>query len=436
MDPKGPKDRDAAAAAVIIDMDEPYVQTILESAFAKYAPLVSIQTKDLQDGMHPKRLMHWREYERIDWDAVHRSEVVFSNAYCFRKGLIRKAQMSFNIRHHVSKHPESILAHGVPETWILELDDIDYLDEALMECYEVEDDMKVNEGLDPAERKSFILKPSLTGRGAGIHIFDTRARLESLLEKEFESASEDEDEDEDDDEGGNKDRQQNAIRSYEAVSQIREWVVQRYISNPLLLKSHGDRKFHIRVYALAVGDLKVYVYRQMLALFAPEPYTQSATNLDNQGAHITNTCVQEKRHDFDEAKAVELFGNLDMPQQKRESIFDQICQILSETFAAISSESTSFQTWPNCMEQFGFDFLVDENYNAYLLEANAYPDFKQTGERLRSVVEGFMAASAATAAETFLLDNDALTDNALRQTIEKDKSDLVQVFTHNISKDW
>ncbi|KAJ2655412.1 tubulin--tyrosine ligase [Coemansia sp. RSA 1200] len=378
MDPKGPEDRDAAVASVIVDMDEPYVQTILESTFAKYAPLVSIQTKDLQDGMHPKRLMHWREYERIDWDAVHRSEVVFSNAYCFRKDTMLPSILSPFLR-------------GVPETWILELDDIDYLDEALMECYEVEDDMKINE---------------------------------------------DEDEDEDDDEGDNQDQQQNAIRSYEAVSQIREWVVQRYISNPLLLKSHDERKFHIRVYALAVGDLKDYVYRQMLALFAPESYTQSETNLNNQGAHITNTCVQEKRHDFDEAKAVELFGNLDMSQQKRESIFDQICQILSETFAAVSSESTSFQTWPNCMEQFGFDFLVDVNYNVYLLEANAYPDFKQTGERLRSVVEGFMAASAATAAETFLLDNDALTDNALHQAIEKDKSDLVQVFAHKISKGW
>ncbi|KAJ1767258.1 tubulin--tyrosine ligase [Coemansia sp. RSA 1843] len=416
-------------SAVIIDMDEPYVQKILESVFAKYSPIVVTAP---QNG-HPqaKRLMHWREYERIDWDAVHRSTSVFSNAYCFRKGLIRKAQMSFNLRLYTAKHPESILVRGVPETWILELDDIDYLDEALMECYEVENEMKDNEGVDPVERTQFILKPSLTGRGAGIHIFDTRARLESLLEKEFESDNEEEEEEEEE-EG---EQRQNGTSSYEAVSQIREWVVQRYISKPLLLSAHGDRKFHIRVYALAAGDLSVYVYRHMLALFAPEPYAQSASNLDNQAAHITNTCVQEKHKGFDESKAVELFWNLKMPQQKLESIFDQICKILSETFAAVSSESTSFQAWSNCMEQFGFDFLVDENYSAFMLEANAYPDFKQTGERLKSAVEGFMAASAATAAESFLLDKETIPDG-MRQTIEKDKMDLVQVFTHKISRKW
>ncbi|KAJ1801208.1 tubulin--tyrosine ligase [Coemansia sp. RSA 2399] len=419
----------APVSTVIIDMDEPYVQQILESVFAKYSPAIATST---QDNSQSTRLMHWREYERIDWDAVHcSSDSVFSSAYCFRKGLIRKAQMAFNIRLYTTKHPESVLVRGVPETWVLELDDIDYLDEALMECYEVENEMKDNEGLDPLERAQFILKPSLTGRGAGIHIFDTRARLESLLQKEFESDSEEDEEDEEENEA----EQQNGTRSYEAVSQIREWVVQRYISKPLLLEAHGQRKFHIRVYALAAGDLNVYVYRQMLALFAPESYTPSASNLDNQAAHITNTCVQEKNPGFDESKAVDLFWNLQMPPEKRQSIFDQICRILSETFAAVSNESTSFQAWPNCIEQFGFDFLIDEKYCAYMLEANAYPDFKQTGERLKSVVEGFMAASVAVAAEAFLLDKETMSDDA-RQTIDKDKSDLVQVFTRKIARKW
>ncbi|KAJ2557727.1 tubulin--tyrosine ligase [Coemansia sp. RSA 1933] len=424
--------RNTALSTVIIDMDEPYVQKILETVFAKYLPAIATAAESSSAQNSTQRVMHWREYERIDWDVVHRSDSMFSSAYCFRKGLIRKAQLSFNIRLYTAKHPESILVRGVPETWILELDDIDYLDEALMECYEVENEMKDNEGLDAPERAQFILKPSLTGRGAGIHIFDTRARLESLLEKEFESDSEEEDDD--DDEGGDGQNCGTAW-SYEAVSQIREWVVQRYISKPLLLEAHGLRKFHIRVYALAAGGLSVHVYRHMLALFAPEPYQQSASDLDNQAAHITNTCVQEKRPGFDESKAVELFWSLQIPQQKLELIFDQICRILSETFAAVSSESTSFQAWPNCIEQFGFDFLVDENYCAYMLEANAYPDFKQTGDRLKHVVEGFMAASVAVAADAFLLDKETTTD-ALRQTMDRDRADLVQVFAHKVSRNW
>ncbi|KAJ2907579.1 tubulin--tyrosine ligase, partial [Coemansia aciculifera] len=387
------------SATVLIEMDEPYVQGILLSAFAKYAPHLTVQTAETATATSTgdARLMHWREYEKIDWDAVHRSTSVFASAYCIRKGLIRKAQMAFNIKLFTAKNPDSILKTGVPETWVFELDDVDYLDEALMECYEVEDGMQANEGVDdPRLREQFILKPSLTGRGAGIYVFDTRERLEALLEKEFES--DDEEEEEEEVEDGTV-----AASSGQAVSQIREWVIQRYINHPLLLPTHGNRKFHIRVYVLAAGDLNVFVYRHMLALFAPNSYNESAGDLDDLRAHLTNTCLQAKHEGFDESNAVMRFWSLDMSKDKLEHIFDQICKILGDTFAAVSNESTSFQAWANCIEQFGFDFLVDENCNAFMLEANAYPDFKQTGDGLKSVVEGFMAASVATAADFLLL---------------------------------
>ncbi|KAJ1890011.1 tubulin--tyrosine ligase, partial [Kickxella alabastrina] len=286
----------------------------------------------------------------------------------------------------------------------------------------------------------FILKPSLTGRGAGIYVFDTRERLEELLEREFASDGEDSD---DDDDGGSGDEDDSTeqqhmgsmLSSHQAVSQIREWVIQRYINRPLLLNARNNRKFHIRTYVLAAGDLNVYVYRQMLALFAPSSYTQSAGDLANQRAHLTNTCLQAKLPGFDESQAVDLFWNLELPEDKLEHVFDQICRIMKDTFAAVASESTSFQAWGNCIEQFGFDFLVDENYNAFMLEANAYPDFKQTGEGLKSVVEGFMAASVAVAAEKFLLDPE-LVSSELREMMDADRKDLVKVFAHKNERKW
>ncbi|KAJ1721142.1 tubulin--tyrosine ligase [Coemansia erecta] len=429
------EDKVPAAATVIIEMDEPYVQAILQSAFAKYSPLIETQTADEhaaedKQSTTERKLMHWREYESIDWDNVHRSTSTFANAYCIRKGLIRKAQMAFNVKLYTAKHPDSVLNKGVPETWIFELDDIDYLDEALMECYEVEEGMRANEGIeDPRQREQFILKPSLTGRGAGIYVFDTRERLEELLEREFESDDEEEsDEDTSETHSG-------LLSSSQAVSQIREWVIQRYINRPLLIESRGNRKFHIRTYVLAAGDLNVYVYRHMLALFAPHSYKPSAGDLDDQRAHLTNTCLQAKYERFNESQAVDLFWNLDLPKDRLDDLFDQICRILSDTFAAVASESTSFQAWANCIEQFGFDFLIDEDYRVYMLEANAYPDFKQTGENLKSVVEGFMGASAATAAEKFLLDPESISDD-IRQMVEQDRCDLVEVFAHKNERKW
>ncbi|KAJ1644225.1 tubulin--tyrosine ligase [Coemansia asiatica] len=428
-------------ATVIVEMDEPYVQDILQKAFSKYGTMIKTQTAEEYDSTDNSalsgKLMHWREYEKIDWDSVHRSTSVFANAYCIRKGLIRKAQMAFNIKLFTAKHPESVLKRGVPETWIFELDDIDYLDEALMECYEVEQGMSYNEDVeDPKLCQQFILKPSLTGRGAGIYVFDTRERLEELLENEFESDDEHDEEEEEEEEGLEANNKNGGLLSSgQAVSQIREWVIQRYINRPLLLKSHGERKFHIRTYVLAAGDLTVFVYRHMLALFAPHPYKQSAGDLNDHRAHLTNTCLQAKHEEFDESKAVDLFWNLDLSQEKLDCIFDQICKILGDTFAAVASESTSFQAWANCIEQFGFDFLVDEDCNAYMLEANAYPDFKQTGENLKFVVEGFMAASVATAAGSFLLDSKHISQD-VQKMMDDDRRDLVEVFAHKNKRKW
>ena len=58
---------------------------------------------------------------------------------------------------------------------------------------------------------------------------------------------------------------------------------------------------------------------------------------------------------------------------------------MGECFEAVSSD-LSFMPLPNCFELFGFDFLVDEAWGVWLLEANAEPDFVQTGSRLSGVI--------------------------------------------------
>lgn len=45
-----------------------------------------------------------------------------------------------------------------------------------------------------------------------------------------------------------------------------------------------------------------------------------------------------------------------------------------------------FQTLPNAFEVFGLDYLVDEQGTAWLLEVNAFPDFRQTGDELKGLV--------------------------------------------------
>lgn len=44
---------------------------------------------------------------------------------------------------------------------------------------------------------------------------------------------------------------------------------------------------------------------------------------------------------------------------------------------AFRGEFTVFSPLPGCFEHFGLDFMVDEDFHVWLLEANPGPDFKQ-----------------------------------------------------------
>ena len=61
---------------------------------------------------------------------------------------------------------------------------------------------------------------------------------------------------------------------------------------------------------LAVGDLKVFVYEDILALFCLDTYTSGCTGLtpDSMKSHITNTCYQlENLTASEDVKAAEGF---------------------------------------------------------------------------------------------------------------------------------
>ncbi|RKP07267.1 tubulin-tyrosine ligase family-domain-containing protein [Thamnocephalis sphaerospora] len=386
----------------IVQLDDPYVSTLVQDALAQHCPALAVTSEAPAAPVSPPALQ-WREYEAIDWDCVseHRDSSL-ANAYCIRKGLIRKVQMANVFQQYCAKRPGCLLSQHVPETWIFQLDHPDYLDEAFNECWEVERGFRANaERENPADRERFILKPSMTGRGVGIYLLESLEDMERVIGELFGDSDGEETDDEDgDDERG-------------SAWLLREWVIQRYVDKPLLLQ--GDRrKFHLRAYVLAVGRLRVYLYRDMLALFAGTEY--DVAKLDAMDAHLTNTCLQQKRDGFDESQAVRAFWDLanhGLTTPELEHIFQQCCDVLGDCFEAISSDPIGFQPLPNAFELFGFDFLVDEAHKVWLLEANAFPDFAQTGHQLRGIVAGLFNDTVRTVVKPFVLSflNDATVEH-------------------------
>jgi hypothetical protein len=80
------------------------------------------------------------------------------------------------------------------------------------------------------------------------------------------------------------------------------------------------------------------------------------------------------------------YPNEESAQNAVKSIRKQIHDIVRDLFTAYENEYSIFCTMPNCFELYGLDFLVDEDMGVHFLEVNPGPDFKQTGDRLRSVI--------------------------------------------------
>lgn len=420
----------------IIDYEDPYVQPLLVAALKKHFPPSTIEFLPNFDAVPSKtsRVLQWVQYESINFEhLLQHSGSSLANAYVIRKALIRKHYLSTTVANWIVKHPESVLAKHVKPSVEFEVDYAEFLDDALVEAWELHESWKRGE---EGRKEWWILKPGMSERGQGIRLFSSEDELTGIFEEwDPESDDEEEEDDERSDAGldalpskkgevdGEYDEKGGII-----TSQLRHFIAQPYIHPPLLLPppsaspEDGLRKFHIRTYVLATGALQIYVYRPMLALFAARPYTSPSTETfennaeDALRAHLTNTCLQSTG---DREGSVGLFWNLpdELPTQPPSSslsqnpdwksqIFTQILAITGEIFeAAARGMSIHFQALPNAFELFGLDFMVSieesGELRTWLLEVNAFPDFRQTGVECRGVVGGLMGEVVRVAVAPF-----------------------------------
>ncbi|KAG7193692.1 uncharacterized protein KQ657_000379 [Scheffersomyces spartinae] len=366
-----------------------YIYRPLIEALLKYFTIVTDPKIAYETvGSRSNKVVHFGEYEDLNLDLITSDSAnYFVCSYIYRKGLIRKHYLSNTIRYYVAKNPDSLLKTRFPDTYTLEVDYAEFLDDALDDAYELRDEIENG-------TKTWILKPSMSDKGQGIRLFQTIDQLQAIFDS-FEgndSDGEDEGEAEDDDKNGI------------IISQLRHFVVQEYQTNPLLLSAYDNKKFHLRVYVVCQGDLKVYVYRNILALFADTPFqlpsasdhSEIESDVIDLAGHLTNTCLQEL-----EAPLVVPFWELNgLSRTQQETVFQQVCTVVGELFeAATSVDKMNFQPMQNALEIYGIDFLVDATGRPTLLEVNAYPDFKQTGDELKPLIATLFESVATKVVE-------------------------------------
>ena len=400
-----------------VDYEDLYVQPLLLSALKSRLPpelLVLIKSQS-EIPTPPTKFLQWLQYESIDFDHVmQHATTSLANCYIIRKALIRKHYLSSTVNHWITKRPDSLLAKHVKPSVEFEVDYAEFLDDALVEAWELKESWERNANLSENEEKEWwILKPGMSDRGQGIRLFSSEEELAAIFE-EWDPPESEDDESEDDQVNGrrNGESEQSSNSNGIMTSHLRHFVAQPYIHPPLLL-SHphpsANRKFHIRTYILATGALKVHVYKRMLALFAAMDYRPPKLE-DPLEVHLTNTCLQTGERKGSVHAFWDLPDDLPIASSKtdgtaakwKDDVFNQICALTGEIFeAAARTMSVHFQPLPNAFEVFALDFFVDADGTVWLLEVNAFPDFKQTGPELKKVIEGLFEGVVDVAVRPF-----------------------------------
>ncbi|KAI5302234.1 vacuolar ATPase assembly integral membrane protein vma21, partial [Ascosphaera pollenicola] len=159
----------------LIDYDDAYVHPLILQALSNQIPHHLITYISSLDEL-PKRsapVLQWRIYENLDFEhALIHATTSLVNAYVIRKALIRKHYLSQTVETWITKRPSTALVRHVKPTCNFELDYAEFLDDALIDCYELVESFQSNEGKEARDREWWILKPGMSDRGQGISTLD------------------------------------------------------------------------------------------------------------------------------------------------------------------------------------------------------------------------------------------------------------------------
>lgn len=292
--------------------------------------------------------LSWRsvDNENDDWDVHWNDNYIPSDKLAKMKpyqkinhfpgmhGICKKNYLSWNLNKMMKMFPNEF--NFFPKTWVLPGDYIDF---------------KSNLN----KKKVFIVKPEASSQGRGIFL----------------------------------------IRKLEDINISERYVVQEYLKDPLLI---DGLKFDLRIYVLVAGcnPLKIFIHEDGLTRLSTEPYSAPApNNMQDMCMHLTNYAVNKNNPNFEfnldpdkdnighkrSLKSTytylsSLGHNTDLLQSRIEDIIIKtLCTVqpsISQIYKTCQPEDI---TNGMCFELLGFDIIIDQHLNPYLLEVNHSPSF-------------------------------------------------------------
>ena len=171
-----------------------------------------------------------------------------------------------------------------------------------------------------------------------------------------------------------------------------ELIIQKYLDNPLLYRK---RKFDIRCFVLVDWNLNVYYCRE--GHLKASSFMYDINNI-NKFIHITNHSFQKKSKKFEQYEtgneiSYSEFKNFLLEENIPLSNFDKIIEkmkfIVKLSFQAVNNK---IMRTPDVLsfELFGYDFIIDNEYNPWLLEINNNPGLSISSPVIEKIIPRMM----------------------------------------------
>ncbi|CAK9086677.1 unnamed protein product [Durusdinium trenchii] len=166
------------------------------------------------------------------------------------------------------------------------------------------------------------------------------------------------------------------------------YVCQKYIENPLLIG--GARKHDIRQWAMvtSLNPLTIYFFSECYVRIAAEDY--SLDDFGDRFKHLTHTVIMKNHPNFNPDDedwrcqwTQERYRTLLLEKAGydvwKDKIRPAMQQIVVASLLSVAEVLTKSDNHSCCFQLFGYDFMVDENYNVWLLEVNDIPMLQASG---------------------------------------------------------
>ena len=185
----------------------------------------------------------------------------------------------------------------------------------------------------------------------------------------------------------NKDRDLESKDTPDYIYQSSKIIIQKYIEKPFLYKG---RKCDIRIWVLITHIMKVYIFKE-------GHLKASSLNYNNNDfdsfIHITNYSFQKYNKLFSKfEKGNEIsfqtfqnFINENNYFNFREEIFPKIIEIVKHSVLSVRNKINT-NNYDYCFEIFGYDFMMDEDKNVYLIEINTNPGLEISSDIIAELI--------------------------------------------------